>query len=98
MAAEPWIDTNRVRFFLGDVRDKERLVDAFWHCDTVIHAAALKRVDAVSYNPTEVRRTNIEGSANVTAAAITPGVERVLMISADKAVEPTNIYGVSKAA
>jgi UDP-N-acetylglucosamine 4,6-dehydratase/5-epimerase len=90
--------TDNVRFFLGDVRDQDRLVDAFHGCDTVIHAAALKRVDAVAYNPTEVRKTNIQGSANVTAAALAAGVKRVLMISSDKACEPTNIYGVTKAA
>lgn len=87
-----------VRFFLGDVRDPDRLVDAFWGCDTVIHAAALKRVDAVAYNPTEVRKTNIQGSANVLSAAMAAGVKKVLMISSDKACEPTNIYGVTKAA
>lgn len=99
MAAEqPWGSDSRLRYFLGDVRDRERLERAFWGCDVVVHAAALKRVDAVAYNPSEVRRTNIEGSANVVSAAVAAGVGRVLMISSDKAVEPTNIYGVSKAA
>lgn len=98
MAAEFAADEPRLRFFLGDVRDRDRIVHAFWDCDVVVHAAALKRVDAVAYNPTEVRRTNIEGSANVTAAAMAAGVHRVLMISSDKAVHPTNIYGVTKAA
>lgn len=89
---------NKLRFFLGDVRDRVRLEDAFYGCDAVIHAAALKRVDAVAYNPSEVRKTNIEGSANVVAAAIRAGVKRVIMVSSDKACYPTNIYGVTKAA
>lgn len=97
MAAD-FVDHPNLRLFLGDVRDRDRLVDAFYGCDIVIHAAALKRVDAVAYNPTEVRRTNIEGSANVLQAALKADVQRVLMISSDKACEPTNIYGVSKAA
>lgn len=86
-----------LRWFLGDVRDLARCEAAFYGCDTVIHCAALKRVDAVAYNPSEVRQTNINGSANVIAAAVAAGVQRVLMISSDKAVAPTNLYGVSKA-
>lgn len=86
-----------LRFFLGDVRDLHRLEQAMHGCDTVIHTAALKRVDAVAYNPSEVRKTNIEGSANVTLAATWAGVAKVLMISSDKACMPTNVYGVSKA-
>ena len=85
------------RFFLGDVRDQPRLEEAMWGCDTVVHAAALKRVDAVAYDPGEVRKTNIIGSSCVTAAAITVHVTRVLMISSDKAVQPENAYGISKA-
>lgn len=85
-----------LRFFLGDVRDRDRLVDAFYDCDTVVHAAALKRVDSVAYNPSEVRRTNVEGSANVLSAALEARVSRVLMVSSDKACEPTNVYGASK--
>ena len=88
----------RLRFFLGDVRDCARLRDAFWGIDVVIHAAALKRVDAVAYNPSEVRKTNVEGSANVTAAALAAAVPKVLMVSSDKACHPTNMYGVTKAA
>ena len=86
-----------LRFFLGDVRDRDRLTQAFYGCDTVVHAAALKRVDAIANNPSEVRRTNIEGSANVIQAAIAAGVAKVVMISSDKACLPTNSYGVSKA-
>lgn len=87
-----------LRLFLGDVRDRARLVDAFHGCDVVVHAAALKRVDAVAYNPSEARRTNVEGSAHVVSAAIEAHVGRVLMISSDKACLPTNFYGVTKAA
>ena len=85
------------RFFLGDVRDRERLEEAMWGCDTVVHAAALKRVDAVAYDPGEVRKTNVVGSACVVAAGIALGVKKILMISSDKAVAPQNAYGVSKA-
>lgn len=92
------IDHPNVRFFLGDVRDRNRLDEAFHGCDTVVHAAALKRVDSVAYNPQEVRKTNIQGSANVLSAALGTGVKRVLMISSDKACQPTNIYGITKAA
>lgn len=87
----------RLRFFLGDIRDEPRLEDAFYGCDTVIHAAALKRVDAVAYNPSEVRKTNVEGSANVVRAAMHCHVRKVLMVSSDKACHPTNVYGASKA-
>ena len=87
---------DKLRFFLGDVRDRERLAHAFAHCNTVIHCAALKRVDAVAYSPSEARKTNVEGSVNVVAAALGSGVTRVLMISSDKAVEPINFYGVTK--
>lgn len=90
-------DHPALRFFIGDVRDRERLIHAFYHVDAVIHTAALKRVDAMAYNPDEVRKTNIEGSANVIAAAAEAGVSKVLMISSDKAVSPMNVYGVSKA-
>ena len=88
---------NAARFFIGDVRDRERLEEAMWGCDTVVHAAALKRIDAVAYNPGEVRKTNVLGSSCVAAAAITAKVKRVLMISSDKAAGPENAYGVSKA-
>ena len=88
----------RLRFFLGDVRDPERLRDAFFGVTYVLHAAALKRVDAVADNPSEVFKTNIQGSANVVRAALDTGVKKVLMVSSDKAVAPSNVYGVSKAA
>lgn len=87
---------SRLRCFLGDVRDPDRLEMAFHRIETVIHAAALKRVDRIAYDPSEVIKTNILGMQNVIHAAIKAGVRRVLMISSDKAVEPTNIYGASK--
>lgn len=97
MMQEEFGDPPALKFFVGDVRDRARLEEAMWGCEAVVHAAALKRVDSVAYNPAEVRKTNVEGSANVAAAAIAAGVGRVLMTSSDKAVEPTNCYGASKA-
>lgn len=87
---------DRIRWFLGDVRDPERLEMAFHGIETVIHAAALKRVDRIAYDPSEVIKTNIIGTQNVIHAAIRAGVKKVLLVSSDKAVEPTNIYGASK--
>ena len=86
----------RLRFFLGDVRERDRLEMAFHGIATVIHAAALKRVDASAYDPEEVRKTNIDGTTNVIRAAITEGVPRVVVLSSDKAVRATNFYGASK--
>ena len=86
-----------VRHRLGDVRDRERLEEAMWGCDTIVHCAALKRVDSVAFDPGEVRKTNVIGSANVIAAALAVGARRVLMISSDKAAAPTTSYGASKA-
>ena len=88
----------RMRFLLGDVRDKERLKLAFHGCHAVIHAAALKRVDAVADSPDEVFKTNLDGTRNVLAAALSARVPKVLVISSDKACYPTNAYGISKAA
>lgn len=90
------VNGGRVRFFLGDVRDVERLRLAFRGIDVVVHAAALKRVDAIAYNPSEVMQTNVNGTWNVCLAAIQAGVRRTVAISSDKAVAPTNIYGASK--
>lgn len=87
----------RLRFFLGDVRDKRRLTHAMHDIDVVIHAAALKRVDSISYNPSEVIKTNILGTCNVIEAAWDNRVRKVVVVSSDKAVEPMNIYGISKA-
>ena len=90
------IPDKRVRFFIGDVRDKERLARAMYGADVVVHAAALKQVPAAEYNPLEAVKTNIMGTANVIDAAIDSGVERALMIGTDKAVLPSNLYGATK--
>lgn len=90
------VESDRVRFFLGDVRDRDRLKQALVGVDTVIHAAALKRVDSVAYNPSEVIKTNIYGTMNVIDAAVSEGVGKVMLVSSDKAVQPLNIYGASK--
>ena len=81
-----------LRFFIGDVRDRDRLYRAMNGVDIVIHAAALKQVSACEYNPFEAVKTNILGAVNVIDAAIDCGVERVLAISTDKAVNPVNLY------
>lgn len=86
----------RVRFFLGDVRDRQRLARAFDGVDVVIHAAALKQVPAAEYNPIEAIRTNVDGAANVIDAALDRGVARVLALSTDKAASPINLYGATK--
>ena len=88
----------KLRFFIGDVRDKERLMRAFAGVDVVVHAAALKQVPAVEYNPTEAIKTNINGSQNVIDAALDNQVEKVLLVSSDKAVQPINLYGATKLA
>jgi UDP-N-acetylglucosamine 4,6-dehydratase len=85
-----------MRFFLGDVRDKDRLMRAFNGVDTVIHAAALKQVPAAEYNPSEFVKTNINGAMNVVDAAINCGVKRVIALSTDKAASPINLYGATK--
>lgn len=85
-----------MRYFIGDVRDRERLYRAFSGVDIVIHAAALKQVPACEYNPFEAVQTNILGAKNVIDAAIDTGVRKVLAISTDKAVNPVNLYGATK--
>lgn len=86
----------KLRFFIGDVRDRERLQRAFEGVDYVIHAAAMKQVPACEYNPDEAIRTNIHGAQNVTAAALDAGVKKVVALSTDKAVNPVNLYGGTK--
>lgn len=86
----------RIRFFIGDIRDKNRLDRAFIDIDIVIHAAALKQVPACEYNPIEAIRTNINGSENIINSAIDKGVKKVLALSTDKAVSPVNLYGATK--
>ncbi len=85
-----------MRFFLGDVRDKERLTLAMSDVDVVVHAAALKQVPAAEYNPYEFIKTNIHGATNVVEAALNAGVGKVLALSTDKAVNPVNLYGATK--
>lgn len=85
-----------MRYFLGDVRDAERLKQAMRGIDYVVHAAALKQVPAAEYNPTECIRTNVNGAENVINAAIENGVEKVIALSTDKAASPANLYGATK--
>jgi UDP-N-acetylglucosamine 4,6-dehydratase len=85
-----------MRFFLGDVRDAERLVQAMNGVDYVIHAAALKQVPAAEYNPMECIKTNIHGAQNVIQAALANNVEKVIALSTDKAANPINLYGATK--
>lgn len=87
---------NKVRYFIGDVRDKERLYRAFDGVDYVVHAAALKQVPACEYNPFEAIKTNIIGAQNIVEAAIDRGVKKVVALSTDKAVNPINLYGGTK--
>ena len=90
------IKDDRLRFFIGDVRDFERLVKAVEDVDFVFHAAALKHVPKIEYNPFEAIKTNILGSENVINACLTQNVEKAVCISTDKAVSPLNIYGATK--
>lgn len=85
-----------VRYFLGDVRDKDRLYRAFEGVDVVVHAAALKQVPAAEYNPLETIKTNVLGAANVIDAAIDRNVDHVIALSTDKAANPINLYGATK--
>ncbi|MCX6055488.1 MAG: UDP-N-acetylglucosamine 4,6-dehydratase (inverting) [Chloroflexi bacterium] len=87
-----------LRYFIGDIRDQQRCRRAFEGVDIVIHAAALKQVPACEYNPMEAIKTNILGSSNVIDAAIDAGVNRVVALSTDKAVNPVNLYGATKLA
>ena len=85
-----------IRYFLGDVRDRERLVQATNGIDYIIHAAALKQVPAAEYNPTEFKKTNIDGAENVIHASLVNNVTKVVALSTDKAVNPINLYGATK--
>ena len=87
---------DKLRFFIGDVRDKERLYRAFYGVDYVVHAAALKQVPSCEYNPMEAVKTNINGAMNIVDAALDCGVKRVVALSTDKAVNPINLYGGTK--
>lgn len=87
---------NKLRFFIGDVRDKDRLCRAFDGVDYVVHAAALKQVPACEYNPIEAIKTNINGAMNIIDAALDCNVKKVVALSTDKAVNPINLYGGTK--
>ena len=91
-----WGDDPRVRFFLGDIRDLERLTMAMRGIDYVVHAAALKQVDTAEYNPMEFVKTNVLGSENVIQSAIANNVKKVVALSTDKASSPVNLYGATK--
>ncbi len=91
-------DQPNMRYFIGDVRDGERLRRAMQSVDVVVHAAALKQVPACEYNPKEAIKTNIMGTSNVIEAALDVGVTKVLALSTDKAVNPVNLYGATKLA
>lgn len=90
-------DDKRIRYFLGDINNTERLNLAMREANVVIHAAALKHIDICEYNPTEVIRTNIQGTYNVMMACIANNIKKAVFISTDKAVKPKGIYGKSKA-
>lgn len=94
--SDPIFNHPKIRYFLGDVRDVQRLVRAFNDADYVVHAAALKQVPAAEYNPTEFVKTNVLGSMNVIEAAITVGIKKVIALSTDKACYPVNLYGATK--
>ncbi len=90
------LGNGRIRYFIGDVRDRKRLELAMRGIDTVVHAAALKVVPIAEYNPTECIATNVGGAENVVLSAIAAGVKKVIALSTDKAVNPINLYGASK--
>jgi len=90
------VDFPQLRFFIGDIRDKERLVRACEGVDVIIHAAAIKQVDTAEYNPDECLKTNVNGAQNVIDAALINNVEHVVALSTDKACAPINLYGASK--
>ncbi len=96
MQSMPEFQDERMRFFIGDVRDRERMVQAMNDIDVCVHAAALKQVPAAEYNPFECIKTNISGAENVINAALAQGVERVIALSTDKAANPINLYGATK--
>lgn len=94
--SDPIYDHPKIRYFLGDIRDVRRLKRAFNDVHFIVHAAALKQVPAAEYNPTEFVNTNVLGAINIVDAAIDAGVEKVIALSTDKAVNPVNLYGATK--
>ncbi len=93
---EKYPNEKSLRFFLGDIRDKERLMLALRDVDYIIHAAALKQVPAIEYNPFEAIRTNVIGAYNLITAALANNVKKIIALSTDKAANPINLYGASK--
>lgn len=96
--AKKYVNDDRVRFFIGDVRDRERLYRALDRVDFVVHAAATKIVPTAEYNPFECVKTNVNGAMNLIDACIDKGVQRVVALSTDKASSPVNLYGATKLA
>jgi UDP-N-acetylglucosamine 4,6-dehydratase (inverting) len=92
----PHKEFHQLRFFIGDVRDEKRMIQACEGVDVIIHAAAIKQVDTAEYNPIECIRTNIDGAENVITAALQTGVKDVVALSTDKACAPINLYGATK--
>lgn len=90
------MEDRRLRFFVGDIRDRDRLMSALRDVDIVVHAAAMKHVPICEYNPIEAVQTNVNGAKNLIEAAIACGVQRVIGLSTDKAVSPANLYGATK--
>lgn len=98
MQAQPEFDSPAMRFFIGDIRDKERLKMALDNTDYIVHAAALKHVPIAEYNPMECIKTNVHGAENIVNAALEANVKQVIALSTDKAVNPINLYGATKLA
>jgi UDP-N-acetylglucosamine 4,6-dehydratase/5-epimerase len=94
--SDPIFDHSKIRYFLGDIRDAQRLGRAFNDVTMIVHAAALKQVPAAEYNPSEFIHTNVNGAINIIDKAIDCGVEKVIALSTDKAVNPINLYGATK--
>ncbi|HMG20658.1 MAG TPA: SDR family NAD(P)-dependent oxidoreductase, partial [Kofleriaceae bacterium] len=95
-ALERQLDDRRMRYFVGDIRDRDRLQVALRDVDVVIHAAAMKHVPICEYNPIEAVQTNVQGARHLIEAAMSCGVQRVVALSTDKAVSPANLYGATK--
>ena len=93
---KPFSDNRSLRYFLGDVRDRDRVKRALEGIDVVVHAAALKQVPAAEYNPFEFIKTNVIGGQNLIECALDAGVRRIVALSTDKAAAPANLYGATK--
>jgi UDP-N-acetylglucosamine 4,6-dehydratase len=90
------VSDNRLSFYLGDVRDSERLLEVMRGVDFVVHAAAMKQIPASELNPMEAIKTNVIGAQNIVSASIKAGVKKVIALSTDKAANPANLYGATK--